>query len=131
MSTFDTKLRLCYTPQVLEADFRMYAIIETGGKQYRVEPDEVFSVEKLDVAKGDVVEFDKVALIQDEGKVLVGKPWVEGAKVVCRVLKAEGKDRKVVIFTYKAKDNVKRRKGHRQRFTQVKVEQIAVAGTEN
>ena len=109
----------------------MYAIIETGGKQYRVEPDEVFSVEKLDVAKGDVVEFDKVALIQDEGKVLVGKPWVEGAKVVCRVLKAEGKDRKVVIFTYKAKDNVKRRKGHRQRFTQVKVEQIAVAGTES
>jgi len=109
----------------------MYAIIETGGKQYRVEPNEVFMVEKLDVANGDVVEFDKVALIQEEGTVRVGKPWVEGAKVVCRVLKAEGKDRKIVIFTYKAKENIKRKKGHRQRFTQVKVEQIAMAsGTE-
>jgi large subunit ribosomal protein L21 len=106
----------------------MYAVIETGGKQYRVEPNEVFAVEKLDVANGDVVEFDKVALIQDEGKVLVGRPWVEGAKVVCRVLKAEGKDRKVVVFTFKAKKNVKRKKGHRQRFTQVKVEQIQMAG---
>ena len=106
----------------------MYAIIETGGKQYRVEPDEVFMVEKLDVANGDVVEFDKVALVENEGAVHVGKPWVEGAKVVCRVLKAEGKDRKVVIFTYKAKENIKRKKGHRQRFTQVKVEQIAMAG---
>jgi len=106
----------------------MYAVIETGGKQYRVEPNEVFAVEKLDVANGDVVEFDKVALIQDEGKVLVGRPWVEGAKVVCRVLKAEGKDRKIVVFTFKAKKNVRRKKGHRQRFTQVKVEQIQTAG---
>lgn len=108
----------------------MYAIIETGGKQYRVAPDEVFMVEKLDVANGDVVEFDKVALIENEGAVHVGKPWVEGAKVVCRVLKAEGKDRKVVVFTYKAKENIKRRKGHRQRFTQVKVEQIAAPALE-
>jgi len=106
----------------------MYAIIETGGKQYRVAPDEVFMVEKLDAANGDVVEFDKVALVQDEGTVHLGKPWVEGAKVVCRVLKAEGKDRKIVIFTYKAKENIKRKKGHRQRFTQVKVERIAMAG---
>ena len=105
----------------------MYAIIETGGKQYRVEPNEIFAVEKLDVEDGATVEFDKVALVQDEGKVVVGRPWVEGAKVVCRVLKAEGKDRKIVVFTYKAKSNYKRRKGHRQRFTQVKVEQIAVA----
>ena len=106
----------------------MYAIIETGGKQYRVAPDEVFAVEKLDVADGDVVEFDKVALVQEEGAVHVGRPWVEGAKVVCRVLKAEGKDRKVVVFTYKAKENIRKRKGHRQRFTRVKVEQIALAG---
>ena len=109
----------------------MYAIIETGGKQYRVEPNEVFAIEKLGVENGDTVEFDKVALVRDEDKITVGKPWIEGAKVVCRVLKAEGKDRKIVVFTYKAKSNYKRRKGHRQRFTQVKVESIAAgAGLE-
>ena len=91
----------------------MYAIIETGGKQYRVEPNEVFAIEKLGVENGDTVEFDKVALVRDEDKIIVGKPWIEGAKVVCRVLKAEGKDRKIVVFTYKAKSNYKRRKGHR------------------
>lgn len=106
----------------------MYAIIETGGKQYRVEPEEVFAVEKLDVADGDVVAFDKVALVRDQGNVHVGTPWVEGVKVVCRVVKAEGKDRKVVVFTFKAKKNVKRKKGHRQRFTRVKVQEIAMAG---
>jgi large subunit ribosomal protein L21 len=70
-----------------------------------------------------------VALVQDEGKIRVGTPWVEGAKVTCRVL-SHGRDRKVVVFTYKAKKNYKRKKGHRQSFTQVKVEQIAMAGTE-
>ena len=107
----------------------MYAIIETGGKQYRVEPDEVLQVEKLTAAPGDVVEFDKVALIQNEGNINLGKPWIEGAKVACRVL-AQGRDRKVVVFTYKAKKNYKRKKGHRQSFTRVKVEKIGMAGAE-
>ncbi len=105
----------------------MYAIIQSGGKQYRVEPNEVFSVEKLAAAPGDVVEFDQVALVQDEGTIQVGAPWVEGAKVTGRVL-SHGRDRKVVVFNYKAKKNYKRRKGHRQPFTQVKVESIAMAG---
>jgi len=104
----------------------MYAIIETGGKQYRVEPDEVLMVEKLEAAPGDSVDFDKVALVQDEGNIQVGAPWVAGAKVTCRVL-AHGRDRKVVVFTYKAKKNYKRKKGHRQSFTRVKVEKIATA----
>ncbi len=105
----------------------MYAIIETGGKQYRVEPDEVMSVEKLAAQPGDVVEFDRVALVSDEGDVRVGMPWVEGAKVVARVL-AHGKDPKITVFTFKAKENYKRKKGHRQRHTRVQVESITVAG---
>jgi large subunit ribosomal protein L21 len=104
----------------------MYAIIETGGKQYRVEPDEIMSVEKLAAEPGDVVEFDKVALLRDEAQVLVGAPWVEGAKVTARVL-AHGKDRKIVVFNYKAKENLKRKQGHRQVHTRVKVESITVA----
>ena len=104
----------------------MYAIIETGGKQYRVEPDEVMSVEKLAAQPGDMVEFDRVALVSDEGNVQVGAPWVEGAKVVARVL-AHGKDPKITVFTYKAKENYKRKKGHRQRHTRVRVESITMA----
>ncbi len=107
----------------------MYAIIETGGKQYRVEPDEVMAVEKLAAEPGDVIEFDKVALISNEGQVQVGAPWLTGAKVTARVL-AHGKDPKVTVFTFKAKENYKRRKGHRQVHTRVKVESITMAGTE-
>jgi large subunit ribosomal protein L21 len=107
----------------------MYAIIETGGKQYRVEPDEVMSVEKLAAQPGDTVEFDRVALVSNEGEVRVGKPWVEGAKVVARVL-AHGKDPKITVFTYKAKENYKRKKGHRQLHTRVRVESITGAGKE-
>ncbi len=107
----------------------MYAIIETGGKQYRVEPDEVMSVEKLAAQPGDMVEFDRVALVSDGGEVRVGAPWVDGAKVVARVL-AHGKDPKITVFTYKAKENYKRKKGHRQPHTRVRVESITMAGKE-
>ncbi len=107
----------------------MYAIIETGGKQYRVEPNEVLQVEKLAAAPGDMVEFDKVALVQDEGNITLGAPWVEGAKVTCKVL-SQGRDRKIVVFTYKRRKQYKRKMGHRQSYTQVKVEKIGVAGAE-
>jgi len=103
----------------------MYAVIESGGKQYRVEPEEVFAVEKLSAAPGDQVEFDRVALVEREGKVLVGAPWVKGAKVTCRVV-SQRRGRKIAVFTYKSKENIKRSAGHRQAYTQLKVEKITV-----
>ena len=105
----------------------MYAIIKTGGKQYRVEPDEVMSVEKLPIAPGAVVEFEQVALISDEGQVQIGAPWVPGAKVTARVL-AHGKDPKLTVFTYRPKESYSRKKGHRQLHTRVKVESILMSG---
>ncbi|MFB3883365.1 MAG: 50S ribosomal protein L21 [Armatimonadota bacterium] len=107
----------------------MYAIIETGGKQYRATPETDMFVEKLKAEPGQMVEFDRVALVEDEGKVTVGTPWIEGARVVGRVV-GEGKGPKVDVFTFKPKDNEKRAKGHRQRYTRVRVEKIALAGSE-
>ena len=107
----------------------MYAVIETGGKQYRVEPDEVLAVEKLPAEKGETVELDRVALVEQDGKVQVGAPWIVGAKVVCRVV-SHGRDRKLDVFTYKAKSGYKRSKGHRQSYTQLKVEKILAGEAE-
>jgi large subunit ribosomal protein L21 len=104
----------------------MYAIIVSGGKQYRVAPDQVVAVEKLTAAAGDTVVFDQVALVVDDSAAQVGRPWVEGARVTCRVL-GHGRGRKVEVFTYKAKDNSKRNRGHRQSYTSLKVEKISVA----
>jgi len=80
----------------------MYAIIETGGKQYRVQEGDVLRVEKLEIADGDTVKFDKVLLVAEEGKLNVGKPYVDGA-VVEGVVEKQGKAKKIIIFKYKAK----------------------------
>lgn len=101
----------------------MYAIVEAGGKQYRVEPDEVMAVEKLAAEPGETVEFDRVALVERNGKVQVGTPWVKGAKVVCRVV-SHGRGRKIDVFRYKAKEDYKRKLGHRQPYTRLRVEKI-------
>jgi large subunit ribosomal protein L21 len=103
----------------------MYAIVETGGKQYRATPEQDMLVEKLAAEPGQAVEFDRVALVEDDGKVTVGTPWVDGAKVMCRVL-AHGKGRKVDVFFFKAKENLKRAKGHRQQYTRLRVEGITL-----
>ena len=103
----------------------MYAILDTGGKQYRAAPTEDIVVEKLTAEPGDTVEFDRVALVEREGKVSVGTPWVKGAKVTCRVL-AHEKGPKIDIFFYKAKENIQKRKGHRQPYTRLRVEKITV-----
>jgi large subunit ribosomal protein L21 len=105
----------------------MYAIVETGGKQYRATPEQDMLVEKLAAEPGEVVEFDRVAMVEEDGRVMVGTPWVDGAKVMCRVL-AHGKARKVDVFFYKSKENLKRAKGHRQQYTRLRVEQISVGG---
>ena len=101
----------------------MYAIIKTGGKQYKVaEGDEVI-VEKLEVAEGDSVTFDEVLTIVDGENVKIGTPKVEGAKVSGKVVK-NGKGPKIRIFKFKHKTNYRRRAGHRQPFTKVKIEKI-------
>ena len=101
----------------------MYAVIETGGKQYRVQEGDVVFVEKLDVAEGEVINFDKVLILSNEGNLNAGKPYVEGAKVEGTVLE-QGKAKKIVVFKYKAKKNERKKMGHRQPFTKVKIEKI-------
>ena len=101
----------------------MYAIIKTGGKQYRVSEGDVITIEKLTAGEGDVVTFDEVLTVVKDGEVVVGKPVVAGAKVTAKV-EAQGKGRKILVFKYKAKSNYRRRKGHRQPFTKVVIEKI-------
>ncbi|MCR5559122.1 MAG: 50S ribosomal protein L21 [Schwartzia sp.] len=101
----------------------MYAIIKTGGKQYKVAEGEVIYVEKLDAEAGDAVTFDEVLAVVADGDVKVGKPVVEGAKVTGKV-EAQGKDKKILVFKYKAKSNYRRRQGHRQPYTKVVIEKI-------
>lgn len=100
----------------------MYAIIETGGKQYTVEAGEKLRVEKLDANEGDVVTFDKVVFVSgDEPKV--GTPYVEGAKVEAKVL-AQAKAKKVIVYKYKSKKNERKKNGHRQPYTLVEISGI-------
>jgi large subunit ribosomal protein L21 len=100
----------------------MYAIIVTGGKQYKVEADQTLFVEKLNAEENDVVTFDVVAVGTDDG-IKVGAPLVDGAKVTAEVLK-NGKGKKIRVATYKPKKGEKRAKGHRQPYTQVKITAI-------
>ncbi len=100
----------------------MYAIIETGGKQYKVAEGDVIFVEKLDAEVEATYTFDKVLAIGgDETKI--GAPVVEGASVSAKVLK-QGKDKKVIVFKYKPKKNYRRKQGHRQPYTKVQIEKI-------
>lgn len=101
----------------------MYAIIKTGGKQYRVAEGDVITVEKLAAEANDSVTFDEVLTVVNNSDVKVGTPKVEGAKVTGTVLE-QGKAKKILVFKYKAKSNYRRRQGHRQRFTKVRIEKI-------
>lgn len=103
----------------------MYAIIETGGKQYRVSEGDVLSVEKLAVEEGQTVEFDRVLTVVKDGEAMIGTPLVAGAKVSGQVVE-HGRGKKILVFKYKAKSNYRRRQGHRQPFTKVRIESIAV-----
>jgi large subunit ribosomal protein L21 len=101
----------------------MYAIVETGGKQYRVEEGSVVWVEKLPAEDGDEVTFDRVLVVANGNDVRVGTPYIEGASAQGKVLR-QGKSRKILVFRYKAKSNLRRRYGHRQPYTKVLVEKI-------
>lgn len=100
-----------------------HAIIETGGKQYRVAEGDVIFIEKLDVEAGEAVKFDRVlAVIDDEGSVF-GKPMVEGATVSANVVK-NGKSKKIRVYKMKPKKGYRRTQGHRQPYTKVQIESI-------
>jgi len=101
----------------------MYAVIKTGGKQYKVQEGEEIREEKLDVEEGNEYKFDKVMLISKDGDLKIGKPYLEGASVESTVVKHD-KEKKIIVFKYKPKKDYKKKQGHRQPYTQVKIEKI-------
>jgi len=102
---------------------KIYAIVETGGKQYRVSPDQTLEVERLDVPEGDTVELDRVLFIGGDGEALVGSPVIGGARVLATSL-GEAKGDKVIVFKYKNKIRYRNKRGHRQTFTRLLVKEI-------
>jgi large subunit ribosomal protein L21 len=104
----------------------MHAIIETGGKQYKVAEGDALYIEKLEVEAGQAITFDKVLAVLDGEKATFGVPYVAGAKVDASVMK-NGKGKKIRIFKYKAKKNYRKRQGHRQPYTKVEIGKITVA----
>ena len=101
----------------------MYAVIVTGGKQYKVSEGDTLFIEKLEVEEGSAVTFDQVLMVCDCEKVTVGTPSVDGATVEAKVLK-NGKAKKVYVFKMKRKKNYRRKKGHRQPFTKIEITKI-------
>ena len=102
----------------------MYAVIRTGGKQYRVEEGSVLRVEKLDADEGDTVEFDQVLLVGEGADVTVGSPLVSGGKVTATV-ESQGRGRKIDVIKFKRRKGYRRQYGHRQHYTQVRVTGIS------
>lgn len=101
----------------------MYAIIETGGKQYKVKPGDAIFVEKLNVGEGEVVTFDRVLAVSKEDGLVAGTPLVSGATVTGKV-QEHGKGKKIIVFKYKPKKNYRRKQGHRQPYTKVIIDSI-------
>ena len=101
----------------------MYALIQTGGKQVRVSPGEEVKLEKLPGEVGDPIAFDKVMLVSDGESVKIGKPYLENTSVVGRLTR-HGKSRKVLVVKFKRRKGYRRKKGHRQPFSMVKIEDI-------
>lgn len=102
----------------------MYAIIRTGGHQYRVEPGDTIEVERLEAETGSQVELGEVLMVSNDSGVQVGSPLVEGAKVIATVLR-QGKGKKLVVFKYKPKKRYRRKTGHRQNLTMLSIKEIS------
>ncbi|NLK21520.1 MAG: 50S ribosomal protein L21 [Epulopiscium sp.] len=101
----------------------MYAIIETGGKQYRVQEGDIISVEKLGIADGGQITFDKVLAVSKDDSLSVGTPFVNNASVSASVIE-EGKGKKIIVYKYKPKKGYHKKHGHRQPYTKIKIEAI-------
>lgn len=101
-----------------------YAVIETGGKQYRVQKDSVLNIERLGAEAGETVEFDQVLAVSDGSELTVGAPVVANAKVTARVVE-NCRDAKVVVFKKKRRQGYRKKAGHRQEITRIKVESIS------
>ena len=109
-----TKLR--DSSRILRGAVTMYAVIQTGGKQYRVEPGDTVMIERLPGNAGDTIEFDKVLMISTDESVAVGRPLVEGAKVTGQIVE-QSRGKKLVVFKFKRRKDYRRRNGHRQDLT--------------
>ena len=101
-----------------------YAIIETGGKQYRVKQGDTIRVESVPGDEGDAIELDRVLMLSQDGEVSVGAPTVEGARVTTEVV-GKGRAKKIIVFKYKAKTRYRRKNGHRQNYTDLRVLSIS------
>jgi large subunit ribosomal protein L21 len=106
-----------------EGGFSMYAVINTGGKQYKVSPGDVVRIETLDAKKGDTIELKDVFMIADGDKVSVGKPRLESARVTAEVM-GDGRGEKLLIFKHRRRKGFRRTNGHRQNYTAIKVKEI-------
>jgi len=102
---------------------QIYAIVETGGKQHKVSPGQVINVEKMPGDPGDAVQLDRVLLVADGDNCSVGKPILEGAKVKATIVE-HGKHKKIIVFKYKNKTRYRRKRGHRQQYTRLSIEDI-------
>ncbi|MNP08559.1 50S ribosomal protein L21 [compost metagenome] len=102
----------------------MYAIVEVSGKQYKVQEGDIVFVDRLEVEEGKNVSFDNVLLISDGEKVTIGDSLVKGAKVEATVI-GHGRDKKIIVYKYKAKKNERKTRGHRQPYTKVQIEKIS------
>ncbi len=101
----------------------MYAVIETGGKQYRVQEGDVLFIEKVAGNEGESLSFDKILLVSNGEEVKVGKPYVDGVTVTGNIVE-HGKARKIVVYKFKRKKDYRKKQGHRQPYTKVKIEKI-------
>lgn len=102
---------------------KIYAIVETGGRQYKVSPGDTIDADRLPAEEGSTIELDRVLLVADGDKVSVGRPTVEGAKVIAEVL-GESKGEKIIVFKYKPKVHYRRKIGHRQIYTRLAIKEI-------
>jgi large subunit ribosomal protein L21 len=104
-----------------------YAIVKTGGKQYRVSPGDVVDVELLSAEEGSTTEINDVLAVSRDGEVEFGKPFVDGARVVAQV-QTHYKDRKIIVYKYKPKTRYRRKRGHRQNYTRILIQDIEIGG---
>ncbi|ADM09137.1 LSU ribosomal protein L21P [Parvularcula bermudensis HTCC2503] len=105
----------------------MYAVVKTGGKQFRVTPDDVIKVEKLDGQAGDIIQLETVLMLGGEGEAEIGAPTVSGASIAAEILE-QGRDKKITVFKKRRRQNYRRKKGHRQPMTVLRVREILTGG---